>query len=259
MSDTFSQAKAIIADDEANAMDQMKSGILSAWPELNICGEAVNGIEAKQMIETMRPDVAFLDIKMPGLSGMQVARETTGICRIVFITAYDQYAIDAFENAAIDYILKPATVERLDKTVQRIKAQIDDASPIVDMSAMIEQLRSEINNGNAPGYLKWIKAKVNNTVRLIPVEKVYFFKASNRYTIVMTKKKQEVLIKKSITELADELDPDIFFRIHRGTIVNANYIDKISTSPTGRGQIRLIDRPEIFTVSRSYVHLFKQM
>ncbi len=259
MPDTISETRAIIADDEANALDQMKSRILSAWPGLNICGEAVNGIEAKQMIETMRPDVAFLDIKMPGLSGIQVARKTAGICRVVFITAYDQYAIDAFENAAIDYILKPATVERLDKTVQRIKAQIADASPILDISEIIEQLRSEMNSGKPAGYLKWIKAKVNSAVRLIPVDKIYFFMASNRYTIVMTKKKQEVLIKKSISELAEELDPDIFFRIHRGTIVNANYIDKISTSPTGRGQIRLIDRPEVFTVSRSYVHMFKQM
>ncbi len=162
---------------------------------LDIFGEAGNGIEAKQMIVTMRPDVAFLDIKMPGLSGMQVARETAGLCRIVFITAYDQYAIDAFENAAIDNILKPATVERLEKTVQRIKAGIADAAPIVDMSTVIEQLRSEINRGNAPGYLKWIKAKVNNAVRLIPVEKVYFFKAANRYTIVMTKKNRKSLSK----------------------------------------------------------------
>ncbi len=154
------------------------------------------------MIEAIRPDVAFLDIKMPGLSGMQVARETAGICRVVFITAYDQYAVDAFENEAVDYILKPATIERLSKTVTRLKAQIAGSSPPMDMSGIFE---------------------------------------------------------KPIAELAEELDPEMFFRIHRGTIVNANHIEKVSTSPTGRGQVRLIDRPEIHTVSRSYAHLFKQM
>lgn len=258
MSDATIRIRAIIADDETPSRTHLKSRLLSAWPELDICGEAKNGIEAKQMIESIHPDVAFLDIKMPGLSGMQVARETAGICRVVFITAYDQYAVDAFENEAVDYILKPATVERLLKTVKRLKAQIAESSPPADMSEVFERLIAEMDGSIAPRYLKWIKVQVKDAVRLIPVEKIYFFKASNKYTLVMTKKR-ESLIRKPIAELAEELDPDIFFRIHRGTIVNANYIEKVSTSPTGRGQIRLIDRAEIHTVSRSYAHLFKQM
>jgi DNA-binding LytR/AlgR family response regulator len=258
MSENIPQTKAIIADDETPSRAHLKSQILSVWPELVICGEAANGVEAKHMIETIRPDIAFLDIKMPGLSGMQVARDTAGICRVVFITAYDQYALDAFENAAVDYIMKPATAERLEKTVQRLKMQIADTLPPIDMSVIVKRLMSEMGKGDSPTYLKWIKAKLRDSIRLIPVEKICFFRASDKYTTVITKK-SEVLIKKSIIELAEELDPNIFFRIHRGTIVNANYIDKISTSPTGRGQIRLIDRPEILTVSRSYLHLFKRM
>lgn len=210
------------------------------------------------MIETIRPDIAFLDIKMPGLSGMQVAREIGGICRVVFITAYNHYAVDAFENAAVDYILKPVTVERLEKTVRRLREQIHDTSPPIDMSEILDRLISETGGNIVPQYLKWIKVPVKDAVEFIPVDKIYFFKANNKYTVVMTKNR-ESLIKKPIAELADELAPDIFFRIHRSTIVNANYIEKISTSPTGRGQIRLRGRPEIHTVSRSYTHLFKHM
>ncbi len=258
MSEATNEIRAIIADDETPSRTHLKSRLILAWPDLVICGEAKNGIEAKEMIETIRPDIAFLDIKMPGLSGMQVARETAGICRVVFITAYDQYAVDAFENEAVDYILKPATIDRLKKTVRRLKEQITEESPPMDMSGVFETLMAEMDGSIAPSYLKWIKVQVKDAVRLIPVEKIYFFKASNKYTVVMTKKR-ESLIRKPIAELTEELDPDIFFRIHRGTIVNANYIEKVSTSPTGRGQVRLIDRPEIHTVSRSYAHLFKQM
>ena len=258
MSENMPEIRAILADDETPSRVHLRSQILSVWPDLIICGEAKNGVEAKQMIETIRPDIAFLDIKMPGLSGMEVARETAGICRVIFITAYDQYALDAFENEAVDYILKPATKERLEKTVQRLKMQIADALPLNDMSVIVERLMSEMGRGDSPTYLKWIKTKLSDSIRLIPVEEIYFFKARDKYTTVTTKK-SEFLIKKTIVELAEELDPNIFFRIHRGTIVNANYVDKISTSPTGRGQIRMLDRSEILTISRTYLHLFKQM
>ncbi len=249
---------AIIADDEKPSREHLKSRLLSVWPDLLICGEAKNGLDARQTIESMRLDIAFLDIKMPGLSGMQVARETAGICKVVFITAYDKYAVDAFENEAVDYILKPVTIERLEKTVKRVKAQIASTSSAEDMTEIYKRLMSQIEKNSAPRYLKWIKVQVNDTTRLIPVDTVYYFKANNKYTLVITKSGED-LIKKTISELSEELEPDMFFRIHRGTIVNANFIKRISSSPTGRGQIRLKDRPEILTVSRSYTHLFKQM
>lgn len=253
-----SQIRAIIAEDEAPSRVLLKSQLQAVWPELIICGEAENGIEAKKMIELMRPDFAFLDIKMPGLSGMQVARETAGVCRVVFVTGYDKYAVDAFENEAVDYILKPATPERLEKTVQRLKDQIASESPVNDISEILERIMSKMNNPASQGYLRWVRAQDKDGLRLIPADQVFFFKAKDKYTVVMTKDR-EYLIKKTITELSEELDPNVFFRIHRGTIVNANYIDCVNASESGRGQIRLKERSEVHMVSRQYDYLFKKM
>ena len=251
-------ARAIIADDEKPSRTHLKSRLLSVWPDLQICGEAKNGIEAKNMIETLKPDIAFLDIKMPGFSGMEVARETAGLCTIVFVTAFDQFAVDAFENEAVDYILKPAAIDRLKKTVKRIKEKMLNASPPQEMSDMFERLLLKIKNTDASTYLKWIKAQINESVRFIPVEKICCFKAGQGYTNVFTEKSQ-ALIKKTIAELAEALDPDMFMRVHRGTIVNVNFIDSVSDASKGRHLIRLRGRPEIHRVSRSYAHLVKRM
>ncbi|HJX33541.1 MAG TPA: LytTR family DNA-binding domain-containing protein [Desulfatiglandales bacterium] len=258
MSDNSTKIRAIIAEDEIPSRDLLKEQLLSIWPDLDIVGEAENGVEAKQMIEELRPDCAFLDIKMPELSGMEVAKETSGICRIVFITAYDQYAVDAFEYEAVDYILKPATDERLAKTVMRLKAQIDSKSPIINMSEIFERLMLKMNTPPPQRYLQWIRVQVKENVILVPIEDIYFFQARDKYTTVMTKN-EEYLIRKTIAELAEELDPVFFFQIHRGTIVNARFIDKINTLPSSRGQLRLKDRPEVHTISRSYSNRFKQM
>jgi DNA-binding LytR/AlgR family response regulator len=258
MSDNSTKIRAIIAEDEIPSRDLLKEQLLSIWPDLDIVGEAENGVEAKQMIEELRPDCAFLDIKMPGLSGMEVAKETAGICRVVFITAYDQYALDAFENEAVDYILKPATDERLAKTVMRLKAQIDSKSPIINMSEIFERLMLKMNTPPPQRYLQWIRVQVKENVILVPIEDIYFFQARNKYTTVMTKN-EEYLIRKTIAELVEELDPVFFFQIHRGTIVNARFIDKINTLPSSRGQLRLKGRPEVHTISRSYSNRFRQM
>lgn len=252
------KTRAIIADDEGLSRIHIKDKLLSMWPELDIVGEAKNGIQAKEMIEEMQPDCAFLDIKMPGLSGMEVAKGTAGICRVVFITAYDQYAVDAFENEAVDYILKPVSEERLAKTVMRLKAQIDSKSPIKNTMEIFERLMFKINTHPVQRYLKWIRVQVMDNVILVPVKKIYFFQARDNYTVVMTND-EEYLIRKSITELETELDPEMFIRIHRGTIVNADYIEKISHLPSSRGQLKLKDRSEIHQISRSYSNRFKQM
>ncbi len=256
MSDTQVKIRAIIAEDEIPSLTLVKKQLLSVWPELDIVGEAENGIAAKEMIEELRPDFAFLDIKMPGLSGMEVARQTAGMCRVVFITAYEQYAVDAFDNEAMDYILKPATEERLIKTVNRLKAQIESKLPIGDISGILERLMK--TQKPVQQYLQWVRAQAGDSISLVPVEKVYFFQAKDKYTTVMTKN-EEYLIRKTIQELDDELNPDLFFRIHRGTIVNAGFIDKIYTLPGSRGQLCLKDRPEIHCISRSYSNRFKQM
>ena len=190
---------------------------------------------------------------------MEVARQTAGICRVVFITAYDQYAVDAFDNEAVDYILKPATEERLQRTVKRLKTHIDSKSPIGNISKTLEKLMSKMNTQQpVRQYLQWVRAQVGDSISLVPVEKIYFFQARDKYTTVMTKN-EEYLIRKTMAELAEELDPDLFFRIHRSTIVNARYIDKINTLPGSRGQLRLKDRSEVHHISRSYSNRFKQM
>jgi len=253
------EIKAIIADDEKQLRSHLKSMLSKVWPDLIICGEARNGREALELIEKHRPDIAFLDIRMPGLSGMEVAGKVAGSCWVVFVTAYDQYAIEAFENEAIDYLLKPVTRERLEKTARRLKEQIDSyTKPPVDFSEIVNKLIVNLQDMETPGYLQWLKVQKRDGIRLIPVDEVYYFKASDKYTMVITKE-GESLIRKPIKDLADELDPDKFWRVHRGTIVNAGCISEVSRSLTGRSVIRLKDLPETLTVSRSYVHLFKQM
>ncbi len=251
--------KAIIADDEEELRAYLKARLSDVWPDLHICGEAGNGQEALELIEKYRPHIAFLDIRMPGLSGMEVAKRIAGTCWFVFITAYDQYAIEAFENEAIDYLLKPVTRERLEGTVKRLKKQIAASTgPPVDLPEIVERLMEALPGKEGPEYLQWVRVQKGDGVQLIPVDEVCYFKASDKYTMVITNE-GESLIRKPIKELAEELDPGSFWRIHRGTIVNAACISKVSRSLTGRGAVRLKDRPETLTVSRSYIHIFKQM
>ena len=253
------EIKAIIADDEGQLRSYLKSRLSDVWPELIICGEARNGQEAIELIEKYRPHIAFLDIRMPGLSGIDVAKKIGSSCRVVFITAYDQYAVEAFESEAIDYLLKPVTRERLEKTTNRLKKQIATSSePPADLSKMVERMMTTLANKGVSTYLQWIRTQQGEEIRLVAVDEVYYFKARDKYTMVMTKDR-ESLIRKPIKELANELDPDKFWRIHRGTIINAACIANMSRSLTGRGVIRLKDRSETLTVSRSYIHIFKQM
>jgi DNA-binding LytR/AlgR family response regulator len=251
--------EAIIADDEAQLRIYLKSKLAELWPELVVCGEAQNGLEALELIETRQPAVAFLDIKMPGLSGIEVAQKIGPNCRVVFITAFDQYAIDAFESEAVDYILKPVTDQRLQKTIKRLKKQISDNSTLsVDLARSMDRLLAALKDRPASGYLKWIKVRHGEAVRLIPVDDICYFKAEDKYTVVRTRE-AESLIKKSISQLTVELDPDQFWRIHRGTIVNVRQVAKVHRSFAGKLAVKLKELPEALTVSRSFAYLFKQM
>ena len=251
--------EAIIADDEEQLRIHLKSKLAGLWPELIICGEAENGIEALALLESCRPAIAFLDIKMPGLSGIEVAQKNKVNCHVVFITAFDQYAIEAFENEAVDYILKPVTDGRLEKTIKRLKKQVSGISnPSIDFSRAMDRLLAGLKDKQPSGYLKWIKVRHGEEVRLISIDEVCYFKAEDKYTVVKTLG-GESLIKKSIRQLTGELDPDQFWRIHRGTIISVSRIGKVSRSFAGRLIITLKDLPETLTVSRSYSHLFKQM
>lgn len=252
--------KAVIADDEKELRTYLKRMLAELWPELEICGEAANGKEALKLIDDFAPHIAFLDIKMPGLSGLDVAKKIAGVCRIVFITAYDQYAVEAFERDAVDYLVKPVTKERLIQTIKRLKKQLQfSPEPPEDLAKIITQVLANLQgNKNAEQYLQWIKTQHKASVRLISVDEVDYFQAGDKYTMVITAQ-GDALIKKSIKELSQELDPQKFWQIHRGTIVNVSRIENVGRSLTGRGTLKLKNRPDTLTVSRQYLHLFKQM
>jgi DNA-binding LytR/AlgR family response regulator len=250
--------RALIADDERQLREHLKKLLAQSWPELQICAEAVNGLEALEKIRSERPDIAFLDIRMPGKSGMEVANEAVDLCCIVFITAYDQFAVEAFEREAVDYLLKPVEPERLAVTVDRLKqrlAQRDlDPAPI---HAVLEHLRDQLVPP-ATTYLKWIKVMELDDIRLIPVEEVLCFQAQDKYTVVQTVN-GEHLIRKTIKSLAEELDPELFWQIHRSTVVNAARIEKVSTTFTGSYAVTLNGLPDKLPVSRRYQYRFKSM
>jgi DNA-binding LytR/AlgR family response regulator len=252
-------ATALIAEDEAHLRHHLRSLLATAWPELKICAEAANGREALSAATRFTPQVAFLDIRMPGLTGMEVARRIAARCHVVFVTAYDAYAVEAFENEAVDYLLKPVTPERLEQTVQRLKTRIAAAqAPAPEMARTMEKLVGALAQTGGGPYLQWLQLKQTDGIRMLPVDEVVYFKAEDKYTLVVTRA-EESLIRKPIRDLAKTLDPKRFWRVHRGIIVNVSRIDRISRSMTGRGVIKLKDRSETLTVSRGYLHLFKQM
>jgi DNA-binding LytR/AlgR family response regulator len=255
----MNSTKAIIVDDEKHLRRYLRSMLVEVWPELEICGEAPNGEEALALIETYRPHVVFLDIRMQGMCGMQVARQIAETCWVVFITAFDRYAVSAFESGAVDYILKPVTVERLQLTVMRLKGRMAASGrPPLHIADIVRKVITELPMGEKKQFLQWIRVPYKDDIRLVAVDDIYFFRAEERYTAVITEK-GESLIRKPIRDLVEELDPDKFWQIHRATIVNVGRIEKISRSLTGRGLLKLTNHPEILTISRSYLHKFKQM
>jgi DNA-binding LytR/AlgR family response regulator len=246
---------AIIAEDEPLLREQFARRLREAWPELELRAEAGNGEEALQAIRVQRPDVAFLDIQMPVMTGLEVARAAKGLCHVVFVTAYDQFAVDAFEQAAIDYLLKPLAPARLAETVQRVKRRLASAPP--DLDGLIERLQSAIAPRSRE-YLRWITASQGAAVRMIEVGDVIYFQADEKYTRVVTGD-SELLIRKPIKELLGELDPGLFWQIHRATLVNVHSIAGVARDFRGNAELRLKRRPEKLTVSRAFAHLFKQM
>ena len=244
---------ALIAEDEPLLLAQLKARLAEAWPELDIVAEAGNGEEALQQAETLRPDIAFLDIRMPVRSGLDVAREIGAGCHVVFVTAYDEYAVAAFDEGAVDYILKPPSPERIAKVVARLKARL--AAAPLDLSALLAKLAPR-DGGNGP--LKWIRASLGASMRMIAVDDVIYFQAGDKYTRVITAD-GEALIRKPIKELYEELDSETFWQIHRGTIVNLRAIERVDRDWRGEPVIALRDRNEKLAVSRTFAHRFKSM
>jgi DNA-binding LytR/AlgR family response regulator len=243
---------ALIAEDEPMLRSQLKARLAEAWPELAIVAEAENGEEAVMLAQEERPDVAFLDIRMPVLTGIDVARAIAGGPHIVFVTAYDEYAIAAFEEGAVDYVLKPPTPERIAKVVARLKSRL--GTPPADLKALLERLAARETGGT----LKWIRASLGATLKLIANDDVLYFHSEDKYTKVVTAE-GDALIRKTIKELYDELDHEQFWQIHRGTIVNLRAIAKVERDWRDQPLLTLRERPEKLTVSRTFAHLFKAM
>ncbi len=251
---------AIIADDERLMRDQLKLRLNQVWPELQILAEAKNGEEAIELVKQHKPDFTFLDIRMPGKTGLDAAQEIQGQSHIVFITAYNQYAVEAFERGAIDYVMKPAEADRLQVTCARLKERLEKSPPppAPDMSEILVQLADKIGLAPKPKYLQWIQASIGQDLRLIPVEDILFFRSDEKYTCVQTKT-YEALIRKPVRDLAEELDPSLFWQIHRSTLVNVKAIDGVTRDLRGRHLVMVKGHTERLEVSRSFIHLFKQM
>lgn len=263
--------RAVLADDERLMREQLRARLGEVWPELQIVAEARNGQEAVDLVAEHRPEVVFLDIRMPGLTGVEAARRIAQmelddeemLPEVVFITAYDQYAVEAFEQGVVDYVLKPAERERLALTVQRVRERLErrgtpEEVGSAPMQQLLHQLAARLDPNAAPGYLKWIQASVGNAIQMIAVEEVLFFISDEKYTRVQTAQ-VEALIRKPIKELVAELDPQAFWQIHRSTLVNVKAIADVTRDYRGRQIVTVKGHPQKLEVSRSYTGLFKGM
>jgi DNA-binding LytR/AlgR family response regulator len=250
---------ALIADDEQPMRDQLRARLLAVWPALAIVAEAANGIDAVALAQQHKPDIVFLDIRMPGMGGIEAARQLYNGCHIVFVTAYDEYALGAFEQGAMDYLLKPVTTERLATTRERLCARL--AQEPQDIGAQLAQLAALLQQDSgavAKPYLRWIQAQVGTSLRMVSTREVLFFQSDEKYTRVQTAT-TELLIRKTLKELADELDPDEFWRIHRSTLVRVDAIAEVTRDLRGRQMLKVRNYPQELEVSRNHSYLFQQM
>ena len=249
---------AVVADDERLMREQIVGRLKEAWPELVILGEAVNGSEAVAMVRSLEPDIVFLDINMPEMDGIAAARALAGQVHVVFVTAYDQYAISAFDHGAVDYLLKPVEPERVALTCRRLRERLlQQPDP---MNELLEQLSLRLGSDGAKPreYLRWVQASVGASIRMIPASDILYFRAEDKYTRVQTEG-FEALIRKPIKELIDELDPKEFWQIHRATVVRVDAIAQVGRNLRGNQVVHLKGRDEKLEVSRTFSHLFKQM
>ncbi|MBK9520710.1 MAG: response regulator transcription factor [Rhodocyclaceae bacterium] len=251
---------AVIAEDEPLLLAQLKSKLAKAWPELEIVSAAGDGEAALEAIAEHRPTLAFLDIQMPELTGIEVAqriaRNAELRCHVIFVTAYDQYALEAFDAGAIDYLLKPYSDERLGATVTRLQQRLGERNPSQDLHALVASLAGKLGASNER--LRFIKASVGDKLRLIPVEDILFFQADEKYTLVATPE-SDALIRTPIRDLIDALDPEKFWQIHRSAVVNATAISSVTRDERGQATVHIRNRKESLVVSRPYSYLFKQM
>jgi len=249
--------RALIADDERLMREQLRGRLAVAWPELQVIAEARNGAEALALFDQERPELAFLDIRMPAPNGLEVARKIADRCHVVFVTAYEAHAVEAFERGAVDYLLKPVDPDRLAVTVTRLKQRLN--APPADLGRLAALLANiSLEENSAPAPLRWIQAAVGNQLRIIAIDEVLFFQATDKYTRVVLRN-GEALIRKPLKEIIEETDPEQFWQIHRSTIVNIHAVANVTRDTQGRPIVSLKDHAERLEVSRAYAHLFKSL
>lgn len=255
--------QALIADDEPLLRDRLRGHLGRLWRELAVVAEARNGREAIELFEIHLPQVAFIDVHMPGVGGIEAARAIARRAEIVFVTAHEQYAVQAFEHGALDYVVKPFDEARLADTIERLKQRLAAPAPAAppDLDLVLDRLASELGargNFGRARHLQWIRASVGTSVRLIPVEQIAFLRSDEKYTLVAWEG-GEALIRKTIRELADELDPETFAQIHRSVIVNLRQVAQVNRGLNETAEVQLKGRREVLPVSRSFLHVFRQM
>jgi len=253
---------ALIADDEPLLRTSLARMLADAWPELEIVAQARNGRDAVEQFEELRPDICFLDVRMPGISGVEAARKIGRRARLVFVTAYDQYAVEAFEQQAIDYLVKPVEPERLADTVARLRVRLERAPPLDIPEALLERLAALLKRDAGPEPLRWIHASIGNVLRVIPVEEIDFLRSDEKYTLIGWRdagKPGEALVRTALKDLLPQLDATHFMQVHRSVVVNRRSISHVTRMDNETAQIHLKGRAELLPVSRSYLHLFKVM
>lgn len=254
---------ALIADDEPLLRDSLARLLAHAWPELAVVAHARNGREAVELFEAHAPDICFLDVHMPGLTGVEAARFIGRRAHLVFVTAHDQYAVRAFDEGAIDYLMKPVDPARLADTVARLQARLGDGKGLADTDALLDQLAARLRNDTGPVPLRWLRASVGQVVRLIPVDDIDFLRSDEKYTRIAwggaAGKLEDALIRTPLKDLSAQLDPTHFVQVHRAVVVNLRAISHITRGANETATIHLKGRTEVLPVSRNYVHLFRQM
>ena len=256
---------ALVAEDEPLLREALVRQLARAWPELEVVAQARNGREALERFETLEPDVCFLDVHMPGMSGIDVARHIGGRAHLVFVTAYDQYAVQAFAQGALDYLVKPVEPERLADTVARLRERLRSDEPARDTEALLTQLAEQISRlqGGDTTPLRWLRAQVGSAVRLIAVEEIDYLRSDTKYTRVAWRgdagQPGEALVRTPLKELAAQLDPEQFAQVHRSIVIRLGAVSHVTRGENETGEIHLKGRKETLPVSRTYLHLFRQM
>jgi len=259
---TPARPTALIADDEPLLRGTLTRLLGAAWPELEIVAQARNGREAIEMFEAKKPDVCFLDVHMPGLTGVDAARKIGRGAHLVFVTAFDQYAVQAFEHGALDYLVKPVEAERLEETVVRLKERLKALRPASDVEALLEQLAARLKPEPTRTPLRWIHASVGQELRLIAVDDIDFLRSDEKYTLVAWRdgaRAGEALIRTPLKDLVEQLDPEKFVQVHRAVVVNRGAISHVTRTANETAQVHLKGREDVLPVSRSFAHLFRQM